>query len=77
MSVIADNSSNTSLGTIQVPARKLFQEESGEDDMVTITGEDGMIYQVQIEYYIFYLVYQRNYLVFLFIKETCLTNIPI
>lgn len=53
MSVIADNSSNTSLGTIQVPARKLFQEESEEDDMVTITGEDGMIYQVQIEYYIF------------------------
>ncbi|XP_046678453.1 uncharacterized protein LOC124366156 isoform X15 [Homalodisca vitripennis] len=46
LSVMPSNSTSTSLGTITVPARKLFQEESGEDDIVTITGEDGLVYQV-------------------------------
>ncbi|XP_054260104.1 uncharacterized protein LOC128984764 isoform X3 [Macrosteles quadrilineatus] len=43
---VVPNTSSTSLGTITVPARKLFQEDTSDDNMVTITGEDGMVYQV-------------------------------
>lgn len=53
LSVLSGSTStSTPIGTITVPARKLFQQEgpSGgeEEDMVTITGEDGLVYQVQV-----------------------------
>lgn len=50
LSVMPTNSTSTSLGTITVPAKKLFQEDTGDDDMVTITGEDGLVYQVNFKY---------------------------